>query len=336
MADYQIHELGDVVLQSGLTLRGARLAYKTYGTLKADKSNAILYPTRFSGRHYENEFLIAEGMALDPTRYFIIVPNTLGNGLSSSPSNTPPPYDRARFPNITQYDNVTLQHRCVTEAFGIERLELVVGWSMGAQQAYHWAALYPDEIERIAPICGSARTSRHNYVFLDGVKAALTADAAFKGGWYDEPPAVGLRAMSRVYAGWAFSQAFYRERLFERLGYSSLEDFLIGYWEGSYLARDANDMLALIWTWQHADVSANEVYEGNFEKALGAIKAKAIVMPCATDLYFPPEDNEYEVRHMAQAELRVIPSLYGHMAAGDKDPADTKFIDERLKELLAS
>jgi homoserine O-acetyltransferase/O-succinyltransferase len=81
----------------GATLRDAKLAYKTYGTLAQDKSNAIVYPTWYSGRHWENEWLIGEGMALDPSRYFIIVPNMLGNGLSSSPSNTPPPYDAARF-----------------------------------------------------------------------------------------------------------------------------------------------------------------------------------------------------------------------------------------------
>ena len=95
--DYEIFDLGDVALQGGATLRGARLAYKTFGELNADKSNAVVYPTWYSGFHWDNEWLIGEGMALDPAEYFIIVPNMLGNGLSSSPSNTPPPYDRARF-----------------------------------------------------------------------------------------------------------------------------------------------------------------------------------------------------------------------------------------------
>ena len=102
----------------------------------------------------------------------------MGNGLSSSPSNTPMPYDRARFPWVSLYDDVSSQHRLVTELFGIERIALVVGWSMGAQQTYQWGALCPDMVERIAPICGSARTSRHNFAFLEGVKAALTADDA--------------------------------------------------------------------------------------------------------------------------------------------------------------
>ena len=289
MADYEVFAAGDVALQSGITLRGAQLAYKTYGTLSAAKDNAIVYPTWYSGQHYENEWLIGPDKALNPEKYFIIIPNMLGNGLSSSPSNTPPPFDRARFPGVTLYDNVRLQHRLVTEIFGIGRLKLVVGWSMGAQQTYQWGALYPSMVERIAPFCGSARTSRHNFVFLEGVKAALTADDAFQGGWYEKPPAKGLRAMSRVYAGWGFSQAFYREQVdIKTLGFASLEDFLVGFWEGLFLPRDANNLLAMLWTWQHGDISANPLYHGNFEQALGAITAKALVMPGQMICIFRP------------------------------------------------
>ncbi len=279
---------------------------------------------------------MGDGMALDPKEYFVVVPNMLGNGLSSSPSNTPPPYDRARFPRITVYDNVAAQHRLVTERFGIERLALVVGYSMGAQQTFQWGASYPGMVERILPFCGSARTSPHNFVFLEGVKAALTADAAFKGGWYNEPPTTGLRAFARVYAGWALSQAFYRERIYLERGYSSLEDYLIAFWEGNYVGKDANDLLAMLWTWQHADVGATPGFDGDLEVALGAIGAKAIVMPGKTDLYFPPEDNAYEVSRMPNAELRPIPSVWGHFARSGRNPEDVRFIDDALRELLAA
>src|SRR6476659_5323949 len=189
--DYEVFDLGDVTLQHGATLRDAKLAYKTYGQLNADKSNAIVYPTWYSGRHWENEWLIGEGRGLDPSRYFIIVPNMLGNGLSSSPSNTPEPFDRARFPDIAVQDNVAVQHRLVTEQFGIERLALVLGWSMGAGQTFQWAVSHPEMVSRALPFCGSSRTSPHNIVFLEGVKGALTADGAFRGGWYDEQPVTG-------------------------------------------------------------------------------------------------------------------------------------------------
>src|SRR5918996_6285987 len=132
MADYEIFELGDVVLQSRATIRSAKLAYKTFGNLSPNKDNLIVYPTWYSGQHYDNEWLIGDGMGLDPAKYFIVIPNMLGNGLSSSPSNTPAPYDKARFPRVTLYDNVTLQHRLVTEKFGIEKIALVTGWAMRA------------------------------------------------------------------------------------------------------------------------------------------------------------------------------------------------------------
>ncbi len=338
MTDYELFELGDVVLQSRKTLRAAQLAYKTYGTLNAAKDNVIVYPTWFSGQHYENEWLIGAGKALDPARYFIIVPNMLGNGLSTSPSNAAAPYDKVRFPNITAYDNVRLQHRLVTEQFGIRTLKLVTGWSMGALQTYHWAALYPDMVERILPFQGSAKCSRHNFVFLEGAKAALMADSAFKDGWYEAPPAKGLRAFGRVYAGWGFSQTFYRNHLdVDRMGYASLEDFLVGFWEGLFLNRDANNLLTMLWTWQHGDISNNEVFQGDFVKALGSIRAKAIVMPASTDLYFPPEDNAYEVQNMPNAELRVLNTVWGHFAGGPgTSPADIEILDAALKELLAT
>lgn len=336
MSDYETFDLGDVALQKGATLRDAKLAYKTYGTLNARKDNVILQPTWYSGQHTDVEWTIGEGMALDPAHHFIIVPNMLGNGLSSSPSNTPPPYDRARFPNVTACDNVRLQHRLVTERFGIERIKLVTGWSMGALQTFHWGCLYPDMVERIVSTCGSAKCSRHNFVFLEGVKAALTADDAWNGGWYEAPPTKGLRAMARVYAGWGFSQTFYRIEEDLKLGFSSLEDFLIAFWEGFFIHKDANNLLAMLWTWQNGDIGDNELYGGDFKKALGAIKAKAFVMPGRTDLYFPPEDSEIEVAHMPNAELRVFESSYGHFASSALNPADVAFQNEAIKEILAS
>ncbi|CAN5852292.1 alpha/beta fold hydrolase [soil metagenome] len=336
MNDHEVYELGDIVLQSGATLPDVKLAYKTHGELNADRSNAIVYPTWYSGRHWENEWLIGESMTLNPANYFIIVPNMLGNGVSSSPSNTPPPFDRARFPDITVYDNVECQYRLVTEHFGIEQLVAVTGWSMGAGQTFQWAVSHPEMVPRILPFCGSARTSEHNIVFLEGVKAAMTGDPTWNHGWYDQQPTQGLRAASRVYAGWGFSQAFYWERVYEQLGYTSLDDFLVRFWEGFFLDdRDVNNLLTMLWTWQHGNVGLTPGFDGDVVAALESIEAKAIVMPANKDLYFPPEDEEWEVSHMPNAELRVIPGVWGHFAGGGENPEDTAFIDQGLKDLLA-
>ena len=345
--DYETFELGDVKLQGGATLRGAQLAYKTYGELDADKSNAIVYPTWYSGFHWDNEWLIGDGMALDPAEYFIVVPNMLGNGLSTSPSNTPPPSDRARFPNVTFYDQVEAQHKLVTEQFGIETLALVTGWSMGAGQTYQWAVSHPDMVQRACPFCGSSKTSEHNFVFLEGVKAALTADEAFKGGWYDAKPVKGLRTAARVYAGWGFSQAFFWDRVYTEMGYSrrlgvdlafsSLEDYLVTYWEGHFLdRRDVNDLLAMLWTWQYGDIGKTPGFDGDHVKALQSITAKLISLPAEKDLYFPPEDEEYASQYIPNGEVRVIPGVWGHFAGSGDSPVDLDYIDGVIKELLAS
>lgn len=337
MSDYEIFAAGNLVLQSGITYRDARLAYKTYGTLNAKKSNAILYPTSFGAQHYDTEWLIGEGNPLDPSKYFIIIPNMFGNGLSSSPSNTPPPFDRGRYPHFTLTDNVLLQRRFLLEKFNIERLALVYGFSMGGQQALHWGALFPEAVERICAVCATAKTAPHTWVFLDGMKTVLTMDPAWKDGWFETHPERGLRALGRVWAGWGFSQAFYREKLYRKLDSSSLEDFLVSHWEARFRRRNANDLIAMIWTCQNADISANSLYNNDLERALTAIQARALLMPCETDLYFPVEDVKREAARMPRAELRPIPSLWGHRAGNPQMNAeDANFIFKQVHELLAA
>lgn len=244
--DYEIFDLGDITLQSGVTLPSAFLAYKTYGKLNEKKDNVIVYPTAFGDQHVQNEWLIGNGMVLDPKRYFIIVPNLLGNGLSSSPSNTPAPFDGAKFPHVTIYDNVKLQYRLVTEKFGIEKIALVVGQSMGGLQSFQWGACFPDMVERIASFCGGAKTWPQTYVVLDGMKAALLNAVGFDSTKLNQLISVNMRAVGRVYAGWGLSQAYYREELYREMGFDSLEDFVAGVWEDSFMKMDPHNVLAML------------------------------------------------------------------------------------------
>jgi len=330
----EMFELGNVTLQSGETLPDARLGYKTYGTLNASRDNVIVLPTFYTGTHERNEGYLKSVPALDPDRYFIISINLFGNGVSSSPSNTRPPCDGPRFPHTTLHDNVACQHRLLTERFDVRRIALVAGWSMAGCQAYQWAAQYPDMVEAIMPFCASARTSIHNVVFLEGVKAALQADCAFNGGDYTQPPVTGLKAFGRVYAGWAYSQTFYREHLYRALGFDTAEDLLAD-WECDHLDWDANDLLAKLWTWQHGDISANDHYQGDLESALAAISARATLIPCMTDLYFPPADNEYEAGYIPHAKLRFYDSPWGHcVATPGRDPVFMAFLNDCAEELL--
>jgi homoserine O-acetyltransferase len=281
--------------------------------------------------------MVGEAGALDPSTYFIVIPNLFGNGLSSSPSNTPWPDVGSRYPDVTLFDAVHVQRRMLKELWGIERLALVYGWSMGAMQAYHWAALFPQAVERIAVVCGSARCAPHNHVFIEGAKAALMADPAYRDGVFTERPVRGFRAMGRVYAGWALSQTFYREELWRTLGASSLEDYLVTSWETSFARRDPADLLAQFWTWQHGDISANPLYGGDLPKALRSIEARTLLMPGDHDLYFQVDDNRLEMQHLRHAELKPIPSVWGHRAGNPlNQPQDRAFIDANVKALLAS
>jgi homoserine O-acetyltransferase len=332
-SEAEYFELGDFELQSGEVLQSARLGYRALGNLRPDRRNAVLFPTYYTGTHCDNARLVRSGRALDPADWFVVIPNLFGNGVSSSPSNHPTQAGAA-FPRITLLDNVRAQQRLLSERFGIERVALALGWSMGAQQAYHHAALFPDRVSNLLAVCGSARTSPHNWVFLAGVKAALLADPAFAEGLYREPPVRGLAAFGRVYAGWAYSQAFFRNHEYRALGYESPEA-LLDAWARDHQAWDANDLLCMLHSWQSADISANPRYQGDFERALGAISARAIIMPAAQDLYFHPDDNRLEVTQLARAELRVFESSWGHIAGGpDRNPQASALIDSAIRELL--
>jgi homoserine O-acetyltransferase len=331
--DLRHFDLGDVELQSGQVLREARLAYTTFGSLAAARDNVVLFPTYYTGTHRENARMIGQGRALDPRRWFVVVPNLFGNGVSSSPSNHRPQAG-PDFPRVTVYDNVACHKRLLEQVFGVERVRLCFGWSMGAQQAYHFAALYPQCVDNVLAVCGSAKTSAHNWVFLEGVKAALLADPDFEEGRYRRPPERGLSAFGRVYAGWAYSQTFFRTGLYRRLGYASVEA-LLDEWAADHRAWDANDLLSMLDTWQRADIGDHALYQGDFVSALHAVRARTIVMPASTDLYFPPEDSAIEVAHLPNAELRVLQTDFGHVAGGpDRVPEATAFIEAALRELL--
>ena len=329
-----VFEAGDVMLQSGVVFPSVRLVYKTYGTLNARKDNVIVYPTSFSAQHFDTEWLIQPGGILDPERYFIIIPNLFGNGLSSSPSNT----EVSPFPAISYHDAVAVQRRLLVEQFGISKIALVYGWSMGGMQAYHWAACYPDMVERTAIVCGSARCSPYNHVFLEGVKAALTTDPNFRDGRFVAKPTAGLRAMGRVYAGWAMSHAYYRDEVWREAGFVSLEDYLARSWDAAFARRDANDLLAQIDIWQRGDISQCLEFGGSMDRALAAINAYVLLMPGQTDRYFDVRDNEDEIGrlvHAKSAELRPIPSMHGHRAGNPvNNPVDCDFIKAEISALL--
>ena len=325
-----VFALGDLPLLKGGVIPDAKLCWRTHGTLSAAKDNVIVYPTSYSAQTPELTWLIGPDGILDPTRWFIIQPDMFGNGLSSSPSNTPD------YPAlVTSWDNVHAQKRLLSDVFGIERVGCVYGWSMGAQQAYHWAAAFPGDVDRIVAICGSAKTAVHNQVFLRGLLATLEAAPEYLGGGrFSAEPAKTMRAFARIYAGWALSQDFYRARL-HLAAEPDLESFLRNQWDARWGARRAANLYAQAMTWHEGDISDNPLYGGDFPKALAAIEAKVLLMPGETDLYFRVADSEIEMRHLRRAALHPIPSIHGHRAGNPIGiPQDIDFLRRETRAWL--
>jgi homoserine O-acetyltransferase len=309
---HEIFELGDFELESGEVLGDARLLYKTHGTLSAARDNAVLYPHMYSGTPSSLESTIAAGRALDPDSWFVVCPGQLGNGFSSSPSNTSGP-----FPHVSVGDDVRAQHRLVTEGLGVERLALVVGFSMGAQQAYEWAVRHPPLVERLATVAGTARTTPHNALCV------LLAEEALRAG------GPGLHA--RAWAPLGLSHELFRSEGWRDAGFSSVDDLVQRLFVDDFTPMDPANLLCQCRKWRAADVSRHA--GGDLGAALGRITATTFVIPFSTDLLFPVADCEAERGLIPGAELRVVESPWGHYAFEMTETARAA-LDSHVLELL--
>ncbi|MXX98501.1 MAG: alpha/beta fold hydrolase [Gammaproteobacteria bacterium] len=331
---YQILELGDFELQRGGTLPNCKLAYTTAGELNAEKSNAILFPVMFSGTSGSLQHYIGAGLALDPTKYFIIVPNQLGNGLSSSPNNTDAPFNGASFPPLDIADDVRAQHRLITEHFGISELQLVVGWSMGAQQTYEWAVRYPNMVRRAAPIAGTARTTPHDTLYVDTFCEALKSDPVWNNGDYgDDIVKDGLQRLAHVFALMGVCPEFYKQQLWQRININSMDEFLSGFWEKWFAPMDANVLLCMADKWKNGNVAMP--YDNDLSKALGRITARTTVIAYSEDMFIPEQDCRSEQAMIADSKLEVMDSLWGHFTTMGLFEEDFKRLNDILGELLS-
>jgi len=327
-------ELGDLPLVAGGTLNNARLAYKTQGRLNDAKDNAILFPHMWSGTSASMEIFIGEGRPIDPTKYFIILPGQFGNGLSSSPSNTPAPQNAGAFPHVSIGDDVVAQHRLVTEHFGIEELQLVTGWSMGAEQTYEWAVRYPDMVRRAAPFAGTAKTTPHDYLFVRAHENALKSDPAWAGGFYEKSSdvATGLKRHAELWSVMGLCPAFYKHETWRELGFESLDGFVQGFWEAYFEPMDPNNLICMAWKWRHGDVSLHT--NGDLAAALGRITAETSVVAFGNDMFFPPADIEAEAKLVPKATYQVIESLWAHFTMFCMNDKDKAAIDAVYRDLL--
>ncbi len=327
----QVYRLGDFRLETGVVLPDARLSYATFGTLNATHDNAVLVPSWYGADHHGYDFLIGPGLALDPARYFIVATEMFANGFSSSPSNTPPPFDRARFPAMAIRDNVAAAHRLL-QSLGIQHVKAVIGFSMGAQQAFQWAVTHPGFADAIVAYCGAAKTYPHGAVRLESAIAALTADAAFNGGDYTAPPMKGLTAWAHHWSSWVVSQEWWRRELFKPQQATAAEALRAEL--ERQLARDPNNMIAQARTWQRHNVGDSPGFGGDHERALQSIRARVLYMPSSTDLYFPIGDAEYESRFIPNVTFRPIPTLWGHRSGAGRSVEDNAFLNREIAAFL--
>jgi len=330
---HQIFEIRNFELEGGDVLPVAKVSYVTHGELNAARDNVLLVPSFYGGNHHGYDFLIGEGMALDSSRYFIVATDMFQNGLSSSPSNTPPPFNGPNFPTIAIRDNIEAGYRLLTEELGVSSIVAVLGFSMGAQQAFQWAVSYPDFMQNAVGWCGSAVEHPHGVMRLESFKSAIMADAAYNGGNYTEQPRVGLAAAGTHWSAWGTSQEWYRNRYFEQLGLNTLEE-VNTYYQNAFSRWDANDYIWLATTWQQNNVGDSPGFNGDYEAALGSIKARVLYMPCETDLYFHIDALRHEAQFIPDVQFTVIPTLWGHFAGGGSSPEDAAFINRTILDFL--
>lgn len=333
----QIFNLGDFQLSTGFTLPNAKLSYKTHGSLNEAKDNAILFPHFLGGSPESLEMYVGEDRPLDPRKYFIILPGLFGNGVSSSPSNTEPPFDRGAFPQTHVADDVIAQHRLITEKFAIQELHLVLGWSVGALQTYEWAVRFPDMVKRVASIAGAPKPSPWTRLWLRTViEEPLTSDPAWNNGFYTEPQAVqaGLRRQAHEMALTLPPVAFYREgeEVWRSIGFSSVDDFISRFWEAFVLPLDPNNLITQARKARAADPSAG----GDLTAALSRITAKMFVFAFTGDRMFPPEECKFDAERIPNAQFQEIGSIGGHLTTFGLTEQDRQAMDSILHEVLSA
>ena len=325
----------DFRLENGAVLPRATVMYATWGKLNAAGDNAVLLPSHYMADATGYDWLIGPDKALDPAKRFLVATELFGNGKSSSPSNTPEPHHGPRFPLTTIRDNVEACRRVLTEHLGVRRLDAVIGFSMGGEQAFQWAVSHPDFARRVVVTSATAKCYPHGIVRLESQIQAIATDPAFKGGEYVAQPEAGLSAFGLVWAPWLYSQAWWRRELWKvDAPNDTLAQAIDKFRHGFIPGGDANDIILQMRTWEHHDVGATPGFGGSTERALRSIRAPVLYMPGETDLYFPLEDARYEAAFIPRVDLRPIPSLWGHTAGAASNPEDGRFLNAAISRFL--
>jgi len=320
---------GDLALESGARVERCGVGWVEHGIDDPDGARTILGCTAIGATHHRHDFLVGPGRALDTTRFRIVVIDALGNGLSTSPSNSAT-QGGPGFPRFTIGDMVAAQHRLLVELLGLRRVHAVVGASMGGMQALEWGVRHPGFCARIVAMTPMARTAPWARAINEAARRALMGDPAFDGGRYAAQPARGWR-------DWAVIMRVLGARTPEAL--AAMEDF-DGWFratvDGTLAANiDANDWIAQSHAYDAHDVARGPRFGGDLAAALGSMRARLLVAAPPLDLYNPAACAREAASLVPGARFAEIPSAFGHNAATSADPAAAAFLDAEIARFLA-
>lgn len=300
----QFADLGVCRLVSGKHIEGCRLGFRTWGTLNAQRSNAVLIATWFSGNSANWFDAIGPKGLVDPTRYFVVVIDALADGVSISPSNSRSQHG-PDFPAITIQDMVNAEHRLAVETLGLNHVHAVMGISMGGFQTFEWMVDYPEFMDEAIPIVGSPRPNSRDLLLTLSDIDAVKSDPAFKGGRYTLAPPVPEAQLI-----WQLNLTTPAQ--FART--HSPEAFARDYakWEATgILPFDANDWIAQLQACEHQDIA----HGGTLEDAARRVKAKVLIVPSLQDHMVNPEPAE-KFAKLIGAKTFVLKGDCGHIATG--------------------
>ncbi len=319
--ELKVAALGDFRLESGEVIRDCRIGYRTFGSLDATKSNVLLVPTWFGGTSSGLATLIAPGKLIDSSKYYVIAVDALGNGVSSSPSNSTA-QPRMAFPRFSIRDMVASQHQLLTQLLHINHVRAVLGMSMGGMQAFQWAYSHPDFMDKAIPVVGSPRLAPYDLVLWQAMAEAIETDPNWNGGNYTTVPAAGMLAALNALALTTpedFNQKVSREGLAAR----TKKD------QQQMAHFDMNNMLRQLQAMMGQDIYAP--FGGSVERAAAAAKPKFLVVVSAHDHMVTP-GPAMEFAKAKGAQLLVVDSPCGHLATGCEMPKVAAAIEEFLKK----
>jgi homoserine O-acetyltransferase len=330
---HQLFGEGELKLESGEVIRDFSISYVTHGKLNEKKSNAILMVTALGGNHHRIDFLIGPGKALDTDRYFIICTDAIGNGLSTSPSNSKA-QPRMSFPKYAIRDMVESQYRLLKEKFGIDHVVAVVGPSMGGMQALQWGVSHPDFMDALVAMVPLAKTPAWSVAVVEASRKAIMNDPAWKDGNYDSPPEKGVRLWRDILNLLSARTPDMYSAQFKN-GPDALP-WMEAQETAALKAFDANDYIYQTWAYERHDVGTTPGFGGDTARALASIKAKTLILTGTKDLLNPEFEPLEAGKNIAGVRMVTISpgTVTGHASAGGFNPADVEFLNREITGFL--